>query len=121
MSIDPTTPHRPLLPYGPGGLAGAHAAPPAKPASPPASLARVDEARAARLQRDDPIPPAVRADMARAAELVDELARRGRHVAFGTHQLSGRLVASLTDEQGAVIRRLPLRDVLDGVDPDLVA
>jgi hypothetical protein len=125
--IDPTS-HRPILPYGPGGLAGAHALPPTRPdgkeikGSPSfAKVVELEAVRAKRAEAADPIPPEVRADMARAAELVDALAASGRRVAFDTHNLTGSLVASLVDEQGTTVRRLPLTDVVAGLRPDLLA
>ena len=73
-----------------------------------------------RLTGQDRIPDELWDDIARAGQLVDDLADRGQQVRFDTHRLSGRVVASLCDYEGRRLRRLPLRDVL-GRDTDPAA
>ncbi|HYF24964.1 MAG TPA: hypothetical protein VD931_04425, partial [Baekduia sp.] len=73
---------------------------------------------AARARRAEPLPDEVLADMACASELVERLAFEGRQVRFDTHRLDGRVVAGLCDEEGALVRRLSLDDVLHGTFPE---
>ena len=91
----------------------------AKPA-PAGEFARVfdlAEARRRRMTRADRIPEEVWEDIARAGQLADDLAARGQQVRFDTHRLTGRVVASLCDTDGRVLRPVSLRDVL-GTEPD---
>jgi hypothetical protein len=75
------------------------------------------EARRRRMTRADRIPEEVWDDIARAGQLADDLAARGQQVRFDTHRLTGRVVASLCDTDGRVLRPVSLRDVL-GSEPD---
>jgi hypothetical protein len=75
------------------------------------------EARRQRMTGPGRIPEAVWDDITRANELADDLAAAGRRVRFDTHHLSGRVVASLCDADGGLIRRMGLAEILDP-DPD---
>jgi hypothetical protein len=92
----------------------------AQPTSSSGEFARVfdlAEARRERMTRADRIPEEVWDDIARAGELADDLAARGQQVRFDTHRLTGRVVASLCDSEGRVLRPVSLRDLL-GTEPD---
>ena len=92
----------------------------AQPTSPSGEFARVfdlAEARKQRMTRADRIPEEVWEDIARAGQLADDLAARGQQVRFDTHRLTGRVVASLCDTDGRVLRPVSLRDLL-GTEPD---
>jgi hypothetical protein len=85
-----------------------------------AEFARVfdlSEARRRRMTRADRIPAEVWADIDRAGQLADDLASRGQQVRFDTHRLTGRVVASLCDTDGRMLRPVSLHDVL-GIEPD---
>jgi hypothetical protein len=91
----------------------------ARPA-PAGEFARVfdlAEARRKRMTRADRIPEEVWDDIHRAGELADDLAARGQQVRFDSHRLTGRVVASLCDTDGRMLRPVSLRDVL-GTEPD---
>ena len=75
------------------------------------------EARRKRMTRADRIPEEVWDDIHRAGELADDLAARGQQVRFDSHRLTGRVVASLCDTDGRLLRPVSLRDVL-GNEPD---
>ena len=75
------------------------------------------EVRRRRMTGPDRIPEEVWDDMHRANELCDDLRARGQQVRFDTHHLTGRVVASLCDNEGRALRPLPLHEVL-GHDPD---
>lgn len=95
---------------GPSGVRGTE----------PARFARVieiEEARRRRLSGPDQIPDEVWADMARAAQLADELAARGQSLRFDVHGISGKVAATLCDEDGAVLRHVGLGELF-GLDPD---
>lgn len=82
------------------------------------SFAEVFELAAARQTRPlagaaaESIPPEVWAEVDRAHRLADELAARGQGVRFDTHRLSGRVVASLCDRDGGLVRSLALTDLV---------
>jgi hypothetical protein len=76
------------------------------------------EARRRRMTGPDSIPEEVWDDISRAGQLAEDLHAQGRAVRFDTHHLTGRVVASLCDVEGNVVRRLGLRDVLHGPDYD---
>jgi hypothetical protein len=69
------------------------------------------------MTRADRIPEEVWDDIHRAGELADDLAARGQQVRFDSHRLTGRVVASLCDTDGRMLRPVSLRDVL-GTEPD---
>jgi len=112
LSIGPSSPPATVRPMP---------APPVRSA-PPAPAAgefgTVLDLEAARARRAEPLPDEVLADMACASELVERLAFEGRQVRFDTHRLDGRVVAGLCDEEGALVRRLSLDDVLHGTFPE---
>jgi hypothetical protein len=76
------------------------------------------EARRRRMTGPDSIPEEVWDDISRAGQLAQDLHAQGRGVRFDTHHLTGRIVASLCDLEGNVVRRLTLREVLHGPDYD---
>ena len=75
------------------------------------------EARRRRMTGPDRIPDEVWDDINRAGQLADDLAARGQQVRFDTHRLTGRVVASLCDTQGRLLRPVALGEIL-GADPD---
>jgi hypothetical protein len=95
----------------------------------PGEFARVldlTEARRRRMTGTDRIPESVWDDIARAGQLVDDLAARGQQVRFDTHRLTGRVVASLCDSDGRVMRPVALGEILGSPadhdhDPDPAA
>ena len=100
----------PLAPRNTSGVRPSHAG----------EFARVYEladARRRRMTGPDRIPEHVWDDIQRAHELADDLAARGQQVRFDTHHLTGRVVASLCDTDGNVVRAVRLRDLL-GTEPD---
>jgi hypothetical protein len=70
------------------------------------------DARRKRMTGPDRIPDAVWEDITRAGELADDLAARGQQVRFDTHRLTGRVVASLCDSDGRIMRPVALGEVL---------
>jgi hypothetical protein len=76
------------------------------------------EARRRRMSGPGGIPDEVWDDISRAGRLADDLHAEGRAVRFDTHHLSGRVVASLCDLEGNVVRRIGLGDVLGGLEPE---
>lgn len=79
------------------------------------------EARRRRMTGPDRIPDAVWDDISRAAQLADDLTSRGQSVRFDTHRLTNRVVASLVDDQGRVLRPVALGELFAGGhdhDPD---
>ena len=60
-----------------------------------------------------PIPAEVWDQVDAAARLAEELHGQGRGVRFDVHKLDGDVVASLVDEDGAMLRPLLLGDVVD--------
>jgi hypothetical protein len=88
--------------------------------APSTDFARVFDLAAARRRRltgPERIPDEVWADIDRAGQLADDLAARGQHVRFESHRLTGRVVVSLCDTDGRLLRPLSLRDLL-GTEPD---
>jgi hypothetical protein len=84
-------------------------------AAPDGEFARVFDMAAARRRRmtgPDRIPDEVWEDITRAGQLADDLASRGQHVRFDTHRLTGRVVASLCDNDGRLMRPVSLGEVL---------
>lgn len=89
-------------------------------AAPAGEFARVfdlADVRRRRMTGPDRIPDAIWDDITRASELADDLAARGEHVRFETHRLTGRVVATLCDQDGRALRPLALHEVL-GSEPD---
>ncbi|HEU4975145.1 MAG TPA: hypothetical protein VFT50_08645 [Baekduia sp.] len=90
----------------------------------PGEFARVfdlADVRRRRMTGPDRIPDHVWDDITRASELADDLATRGQRVRFKTHHLTGRVVATLCDQDGRSLRPLSLQEVLGagpGPDPD---
>jgi hypothetical protein len=60
-----------------------------------------------------PIPPEVRDQVDAAARLAEDLHSQGRRVRFDVNELDGNVVANLVDDDGDVLRPLPLGDVID--------
>jgi hypothetical protein len=60
-----------------------------------------------------PIPDEVWEQVDAAARLADELHARRRGVRFDVHKLDGSVVANLVDDEGGLLRPLPLGDVID--------
>lgn len=83
-----------------------------------ARVFQLAEARRRRLTGPDAIPEEVWDDISRAGQLADDLHAAGRAVRFETHHLTGRVVASLCDLDGNVVRPIRLHDVLGGLDPE---
>jgi hypothetical protein len=111
MDIDATNGTRPVL--GPQAAA-------ARPAAQPGDFAHVldlAEARRRRMTGPDRIPDEIWEDITRAGQLADDLAARGQQVRFDTHRLTGRVVASLCDTDGRIMRPISLHEVL-GTEPD---
>jgi hypothetical protein len=75
------------------------------------------EARKRRMTGPDRIPDEVWEDITRAGQLADDLSERGQHVRFDTHRLTNRVVASLVDEDGRVLRPVDLGEIF-GSEPD---
>jgi hypothetical protein len=85
----------------------------------PVAFARVYELEEARRRRDVPIPPIagdripaeVWDEVDAAARLFDKLQAEGRRVVFDADRLTGRVVASLLESDGA-ISDVPLTDAI---------
>ena len=76
----------------------------------------VDLASRRQAQSDTPeIPDHVWDEVEAASRLWDELLAQNREVRFDTHAVTGRVVASLCDLDGGVVRPLPLRETF-GID-----
>jgi len=75
------------------------------------------EARKRRMTGPDRIPDEVWDDISRAGQLAEDLSARGQSVRFDTHRLTNRVVASLVDEDGRVLRPVDLGEIL-GTEPD---
>jgi hypothetical protein len=75
------------------------------------------EARKRRMTGPDRIPDEVWDDISRAAQLADDLSERGQSVRFDTHRLTNRVVASLVDGEGRMLRPVALGEIL-GTEPD---
>jgi hypothetical protein len=76
------------------------------------------EARKRRMTGPDRIPDEVWDDITRAAQLADDLSARGQSVRFDTHRLTNRVVASLVDGEGRVLRPVALGEIFGGTEPD---
>jgi hypothetical protein len=103
-----------VLPFG--GTAGPDRAPDAKPArvtpsQGPSFAEVVDLASRRESVADVPeIPDQVWDEVEAASQLWQELRAQDREVRFETHAVTGRIVASLCDLDGGVVRPLPLRE-----------
>ena len=89
-------------------------------AAPGGDFARVfdlADARRRRMTGPGRIPEEVWDDITRAGQLADDLASKGQQVRFDTHRLTDRVVASLCDSDGRVLRPVRLDELLDP-DPD---
>jgi hypothetical protein len=75
------------------------------------------QARKRRLTGFDRIPDEVWEDINRAGQLADELSALGQSVRFDTHLLTNRVVASLVDNDGRVLRPVQLGEIF-GDEPD---
>lgn len=81
----------------------------------------LEAARAARKARETQIPQQVMDEVQAAARLYEDLAARDQRVRFDMHQLNGRVVADLVDNDGNVVRPISLRDIVESNDPDPAA
>jgi hypothetical protein len=97
---------------GRGAFGGPLQGPRATQAGDFARVIDLAEARRRRMTGPDRIPDAVWEDITRAGELADDLAARGQQVRFDTHRLTGRVVASLCDSDGRIMRPVALGEVL---------
>jgi hypothetical protein len=104
-------------------LAAARAQRPARRETPEGSspsFGKVYEIETARRARNASIPPSVMEEMDAADALFESLQDDGAEVRFT--QVGGRVVATLCDLDGDVIRPLGLREVLGlDIDPDAAA
>jgi hypothetical protein len=75
------------------------------------------EARRRRMTGPDRIPDEVWDDITRAGQLADDLSERGQSVRFDTHRLTNRVVASLVDTDGRILRPVDLGEIF-GTEPD---
>jgi hypothetical protein len=81
----------------------------------------LESARAARKARETQIPSHVMDEVQAAARLYEDLQARDQQVRFQTHNLDGRVVADLVDNDGNVVRPISLRDIVESNDPDAAA
>ena len=86
-----------------------------------ARVYQLEEARRRRATGPDRIPEEVWDDMHRANELFEALDRHGQQVRFETHRLTGRVVASLVDTEGNVVRPMGLREAVGVPEDPLIA
>ena len=75
------------------------------------------EARKRRMTGPDRIPDEVWDDITRAGQLADDLSERGQSLRFDTHRLTNRVVASLVDNDGRILRPVDLGEIF-GTEPD---
>ena len=112
-----------VLPFGstPGPEHGPGTKP-AQVASQGASFGEVVDLASRRLAESDTpkIPDHVWDEVEAASRLWNELHAQDREVRFDTHAVTGRVVASLCDLDGGVVRPLPLRETFgtDDHGPD---
>ncbi len=78
----------------------------------------IAEARRRRMTGPDRIPDEVWDDITRAAQLADDLSARGQSVRFDTHRLTQRVVATLVDDHGRVLRPVALGEIFGSPDHD---
>jgi hypothetical protein len=82
-----------------------------------AAVLDLAEARKRRMTGPDRIPDEVWDDITRAGQLADDLSARGEHVRFDTHRLTNKVVASLVDDQGRLLRPVGLGEIF-GTEPE---
>jgi hypothetical protein len=116
--VDATTNVAPLAPLDPATTPGRPQGARGTHAGEFARVFELAEARRRRLTGPDTIPEEVWDDISRAGQLADDLHAEGHAVRFETHHLTGRVVASLCDLDGNVVRPVGLYDVLTGFDPE---
>jgi hypothetical protein len=105
MSIDVTSLRGALHPVAPAADRVAAPAAPAKPAAAFADVLEIETARANReARRAGEIPATVWEEVEAANRLFDELQADGRRIVFDDGRLNGRLVISLCDLDGRVLR-----------------
>ncbi|MCW2992750.1 MAG: hypothetical protein JWQ18_245 [Conexibacter sp.] len=75
------------------------------------------EVRKRRMTGPDRIPDEVWDDITRAGQLADDLTARGQSVRFDTHRLTNKVVASLVDTDGRMVRPVDLGEIF-GTEPD---
>jgi len=99
------------------------AAKPAPVAPKGAAVADVVELAARRQpETESPeIPDHVWDEVEAASRLWHDLRAQDREVRFDTHAVNGRVVASLCDLDGGVVRRLPLRETFGFDGPETAA
>jgi hypothetical protein len=102
---------------GAGAFPGPARAGKAQPTDEFARVFDLAEARRRRMTGPDRIPDEVWDDITRAGQLADDLADRGEQVRFETHRLTNRVVASLCDADGRVLRPVGLGEIF-GAEPD---
>ena len=106
---------------GTGGLTRVHPEPVRADTAPAtgdfAEVFDLAEARKRRMTGPDRIPDEVWDDITRAAQLADDLSAHGHSVRFDTHRLTNRVVASLVDNDGRMLRPVDLGEIF-GSDPD---
>jgi hypothetical protein len=110
-----------VVPFGSAQRPQSGPAQPAAVAVPPrgatfAEVVDLASRRAAELHSPE-IPEDVWDEVEAASQLWHELRAQDREVRFDTHSVSGRVVASLCDLDGDVVRRLPLREAFGSDDP----
>jgi hypothetical protein len=111
-----------VLPFGSTPAPGIEpVAKPAQAAPAGGSFADVVDLASRRHVTDTPeIPDHVWDEVEAASQLWQELRAQDREVRFDTHAVTGRVVASLCDLDGGVVRPLPLRETFgfDDHEPD---
>jgi hypothetical protein len=106
---------------GTGGPTRAHSEPVRADKAPAtgefAQVLDLADARKRRMTGPDRIPDEVWDDITRAAQLADDLSAHGHSVRFDTHRLTNRVVASLVDNDGRMLRPVDLGEIF-GSEPD---
>jgi hypothetical protein len=105
-------------------FAAARAIRPARVATPEdntANFGKVYEIETARRARGARIPDSVMEEMAAADALFEDLQEQGRQIRFT--QFGGRVVATLCELDGTIVRPIGLREVvgMEDVDPETAA
>ncbi len=84
-------------------------------------FATVYDLAAKRMQASRPtIPDELWDEVDAASRTADEMSRAGHTMRFDVHRVDGKVIASLVDGSGSVVRPVSLAEVLDvgSVDPD---